>query len=136
MALEVSAGEARLRYRPDLFEAATVDRLLGHYATLLADGLARPDAPVGELELLSDEERHRILVEWNDTDHLVPLRTWPEMFAEQVRLRPDAVALVFEDTRLTYAELDARANRLAHALIARGPGPSGWWPWPCRARST
>ncbi|ACZ86404.1 non-ribosomal peptide synthase/polyketide synthase [Streptosporangium roseum] len=121
--LEVAAGQARVTYRPDLFEAATADRLLGHYATLLADGLARPDVPVGELELLSEEERHRILVEWNDTDHAVPPLTWPEMFAEQVRLRPDAVALVFEDISLTYAELDERANRLAHALIARGAGP-------------
>ncbi|MFD1501195.1 non-ribosomal peptide synthetase, partial [Streptosporangium lutulentum] len=123
VALEVSVREARVSYRPDLFEAATVDRLLGHYATLLADGLVRPDACVGELELLDAEERHRILVEWNDTGHLVPPRTWPEMFAEQVRLRPDAVALVFEDTHLTYTELDERANRLAHALIARGAGP-------------
>ena len=56
------------------------------------------------------------------------------MFAEQVRRRPDAVALVFEDTRLTYAELDERANRLAHALIGAVPGPSAWWPWPCPGR--
>ncbi|WP_405719246.1 non-ribosomal peptide synthase/polyketide synthase [Streptomyces sp. NBC_01537] len=123
LALEVTAGGIRATYRPDLFEAATVDRLLGHYATLLADALARPDAPVGELELLGDEERHRILTEWNDTGHGVPAATWPEMFADQVRARPDAIALVFEDTRLTYAELDERANRLAHALIARGAGP-------------
>ncbi|MEV7969457.1 non-ribosomal peptide synthase/polyketide synthase [Sphaerisporangium sp. NPDC088356] len=121
--LEVVACEARLTYRPDLFEDATADRLLGHYETLLADGLARPDVPVAELELLSPGERHRVLVEWNDTGHDIPSLTWPEMFAEQVRLRPDAVALVFEDTVLTYAELDERANRLAHALIARGAGP-------------
>ncbi|MEU0518088.1 non-ribosomal peptide synthase/polyketide synthase [Streptosporangium sp. NPDC006007] len=123
MVLEVTAGQARMTYRPDLFEAATVDRLLGHYATLLADALARPDVPVGDLELLSAGERHEILVEWNDTGHSVPPLTWPEMFAEQVRRRPDAVALVFEDTSFTYAELDERANRLAHALIARGAGP-------------
>ncbi|MFD6304383.1 amino acid adenylation domain-containing protein, partial [Streptomyces sp. NPDC060223] len=121
--LHVGAGEIRATYRTDLFEAATVDRLLGHYANLLTDALARPHAPIGELALLGDEERHRILVEWNDTEHEVPAATWPEMFAAQVRARPDAVALVFEDTRLTYAELDARANRLAHALVARGAGP-------------
>ncbi|WP_405145010.1 non-ribosomal peptide synthase/polyketide synthase [Sphaerisporangium sp. NBC_01403] len=115
--------EARLTYRPGLFESATADRMLGHYETLLADGLARPDVAVAELEPLTPEERHRVLVEWNDTGHDVPSLTWPEMFAEQVRLRPDAVALVFEDTVLTYAELDGRANRLAHALIARGAGP-------------
>ncbi|WP_420907351.1 amino acid adenylation domain-containing protein [Streptomyces scabichelini] len=121
--LEVSADDVRVTYRQDLFEAATAQRMADHYATLLADALARPHTPVGELALLDAEERHRILEEWNDTDHDVPPRTWPEMFAEQVRLRPDAVALVFEDTRLTYAELDERANRLAHALIARGAGP-------------
>ncbi|MEU9886264.1 amino acid adenylation domain-containing protein [Sphaerisporangium sp. NPDC051011] len=119
----VAGGEARLSYRPDLFEAATADRMLAHYDALLAGGLARPDTPVGDLELLTADERHRILAEWNDTAHDVPPLTWPEMFAEQVRLRPGSVALVFEDTRLTYAELDERANRLAHALVARGAGP-------------
>ncbi|GAA3814321.1 hypothetical protein GCM10022226_39030 [Sphaerisporangium flaviroseum] len=121
--LEVTAGEVRVTYRTDLFEAATAERLLGHYTTLLADGLTRPEAPIAELELLGARERRRILVEWNDTGHSVEPLTWPEMFAEQVRRRPDAVALVFEDTRLTYAELDERANRLAHLLIARGAGP-------------
>ncbi|MFI1206414.1 amino acid adenylation domain-containing protein [Streptomyces sp. NPDC020802] len=123
LALEVHAGDVRVTYRPDLFQDATAHRTAGHYATLLADGLARPHTPVGELELLDAEERHLVLTEWNDTGHDVPLRTWPEMFADQVRRRPDEVALVFEDTRLTYAELDERADRLAHALVARGAGP-------------
>ncbi|MEU4088377.1 amino acid adenylation domain-containing protein, partial [Streptomyces aureus] len=121
--LEIDADELRLTYRSDLFEDATAQRLASHYATLLADALARPHTPVGELELLDADERHRVVQEWNDTGHHVPSRTWPEMFAEQVRLRPDSVALVFEDTRLTYAELDERANRLAHTLITRGAGP-------------
>ncbi|MFD1117694.1 amino acid adenylation domain-containing protein, partial [Sphaerisporangium aureirubrum] len=123
LVVSAGAGEARAVYRADLFDAATVDRLLGHYAALLRDGLARPSVPVGELEPLDAAERDRILREWNDTGHDVPRLTWPEMFAGQVRRRPDAVALVFEDTRLTYAELDERANRLAHALIARGARP-------------
>ncbi|WP_413759805.1 amino acid adenylation domain-containing protein [Streptomyces sp. MMBL 11-3] len=123
LALEVWSGSVRVTYRQDLFREETARRAAGHYATLLADALARPDTPVGELDLLDAEERHRVLVEWNDTDHDVPLRTWPQMFAEQVRQRPDEIALVFEDTRLTYAELDERAARLAHALVARGAGP-------------
>ncbi|MEU9185750.1 amino acid adenylation domain-containing protein [Streptomyces sp. NPDC048484] len=123
LVLEVRAGAVRVTYRQDLFRAETAHRAAGHYATLLADGLARPHTPVGELHLLDAKERHRVLAEWNDTDHGIPLRTWPEMFAEQVRQRPDEIALVFEDTRLTYAELDERANRLAHALVARGAGP-------------
>ncbi|MDH2428009.1 non-ribosomal peptide synthetase [Sphaerisporangium sp. TRM90804] len=123
--LALAAGDGRVRavYRADLFEAATVDRMLDHYARLLAAGPARPGTPVGDLDLLGEEERRRILLEWNDTGHSVPPLTWPEMFAEQVSARPDAVALVFEDVRLTYAELDERANRLAHALTARGAGP-------------
>ncbi|MFJ8934327.1 amino acid adenylation domain-containing protein [Streptomyces sp. NPDC102365] len=123
LALEVRAGDLRVTYRPDLFRDGTALRTAGHYATLLADAIARPHVPVGELDLMDAGERHRVLVEWNDTDHDIPSRTWPEMFADQVRRRPDEIALVFEDIRLTYAELDERANRLAHALVARGAGP-------------
>ncbi|MGW2348910.1 non-ribosomal peptide synthase/polyketide synthase [Actinacidiphila glaucinigra] len=121
--LRVTPGEVHASYRPGLFEAPTVDRILGHYATLLADATADPGRAVGDLVLLDGPERHRVLHEWNDTGHDVPLATWPAMFAEQVRTRPAETALVFEDVRLTYAELDARANRLAHALTARGAGP-------------
>uniref|UniRef100_A0AAU1ZUG3 Non-ribosomal peptide synthase/polyketide synthase n=1 Tax=Streptomyces sp. NBC_00093 TaxID=2975649 RepID=A0AAU1ZUG3_9ACTN len=123
LALAVHAGELRVTYREDLFEAATAERMAGHYTTLLADALAHPHTPVGELALLDAEEHGRVLRDWNDTDHDIPLRTWPEMFADQVRERPDEIALVFEDTSLTYAELDERAGRLAAALIARGAGP-------------
>ncbi|GLX93432.1 hypothetical protein Hesp01_13820 [Herbidospora sp. NBRC 101105] len=94
-----------------------------HLATLLADALARPGTPVADLDLLPADEKTLILDGWNPTTHAVPLRTWPAMFADQVAARPDATALVFEDQSLTYAELDARANRIAHALIARGAGP-------------
>ncbi|MGP3966626.1 amino acid adenylation domain-containing protein [Streptomyces sp. 6N223] len=125
--LAVADGEARLAYRTDLFTPATAERILGHLTTLLADATARPDTPVGELALLTGAERHRLLVEWNATDHDVPRLTWPEHFARRVAEQPGATALIYEDgtqeTRLTYAELDERANRLAHALAARGAGP-------------
>ncbi|MFJ5262396.1 amino acid adenylation domain-containing protein [Streptomyces sp. NPDC088387] len=121
--LEADGDTARLTYDPALFDAATADRLLAHYRTLLADAVARPDTPVARLTLLTDEEYHQVVVGWNDTAHTVRADTWPALFAEQVRERPDAVALVFEDEELTYAELDERANRLAHALLARGAGP-------------
>ncbi|WP_176732390.1 MULTISPECIES: non-ribosomal peptide synthetase, partial [unclassified Streptomyces] len=123
LALSVAPGAVWLTYRQDLFGEATVDRLLGHYETLLTDGLARPDKTIAGLELTTARERHRLLVERNATEHSVPAATWPAMFAEQVERHPDTVALVFEDERYTYAELDERANRLAHALIARGAGP-------------
>ncbi|MEV7319542.1 non-ribosomal peptide synthase/polyketide synthase [Streptomyces sp. NPDC093970] len=123
LAISLTGGELRADYDPDLFEAATVDRILGHYATLAAAALERPDTPIAAPDLLGEEERHRILAEWNDTAHDVPALTWPRMFAAQVAARPDEVALIHEDVRLTYAELDARATRLAHALVARGAGP-------------
>ncbi|HEY8481793.1 MAG TPA: amino acid adenylation domain-containing protein [Spirillospora sp.] len=71
----------------------------------------------------SPAELHRILVEWNGTECRVPPATLPAMFRARVRENPDAVALVFDDIELTYAEVDARANRLAHALVERGVGP-------------
>ncbi|WAZ19883.1 amino acid adenylation domain-containing protein [Streptomyces cinnabarinus] len=121
--LEVDQGETRATYDPRLFDGPTVERLLGHYRTLLTDALDRPDTPVARLELMGEEEYRQVVVDWNATEHTVPAGTWPAMFAEQVSTRPDAVALVFEDEELTYAELDERANRLAHALRARGAGP-------------
>ncbi|MFF6986967.1 non-ribosomal peptide synthase/polyketide synthase [Streptomyces sp. NPDC010273] len=123
LALTVTEGEVAADYRADLFSPATVDLVLGHYATLLADAVARPDTPVADLELLGADERDRILHGWNDTAHDVPALAWPRMFADQVAARPDETALIHEDVRLTYAELDARASKLAHALVARGAGP-------------
>ena len=123
LALTVTEGEVSADYRTDLFSPATVDLILGHYDTLLADAVARPDTPVADLELLGADERHRILHGWNDTEHDMPALTWPRMFADQVAARPDEIALIHEGVRLTYAELDARAAKLAHALVARGAGP-------------
>ncbi|WP_405994732.1 non-ribosomal peptide synthase/polyketide synthase [Streptomyces sp. NBC_00986] len=123
LALTVTDGEVSADYRTDLFSPATVDLVLGHYGTLLADAVVRPDTPVADLELLGADERHRILHGWNDTEHDVPALTWPRMFADQVAARPGEIALIHEDVRLTYAELDARASKLAHALVARGAGP-------------
>ncbi|MFI9820561.1 amino acid adenylation domain-containing protein [Streptomyces sp. NPDC052013] len=121
--IHVDGGEARITYDPALFDTATADRMLAHYRTLLTDALARPDTPVDRLALMGEREHRQVVLDWNATEHPVPAGTWPAMFAEQVRRRPDSVALVLEDERLTYAELDERANRLAHALIARGAGP-------------
>ncbi len=76
-----------------------------------------------DLDLLSVEERARLLSEWNATGHAVPGETVPDLFEAQVRRTPDAVALVHGDEMVSYAELNRRANRLAHALIGRGIGP-------------
>ncbi|WP_235191071.1 non-ribosomal peptide synthetase [Amycolatopsis rifamycinica] len=110
-------------YRADVLDESTVDRMLDHFGHLLADAHDRPQWPVTRLDLMTAPELHRVLEEWNDTDLAAPLATLPELFAARVREAPDAVALVFEDEELTYAELDVRANRLAHALVGRGAGP-------------
>jgi amino acid adenylation domain-containing protein len=104
-------------------EFPLVEQMLSHLDVLLADALSRPSCPVSKLNLLSADDRDRIVRDWNDTGLTTPLRSFPELFAEQVRTRPDDIAVVFEETHLTYAALNERANRLAHLLIAQGAGP-------------
>ncbi|HTI21191.1 MAG TPA: amino acid adenylation domain-containing protein, partial [Kutzneria sp.] len=109
------------RYREDVLDRSTVDRMVAHLARLLAD--SRPDRPIGSLDLLSQQELHQLLVFWNDTDLSAELSTLPALFAARVQAAPDAIALVFKDIQVSYAELDAWANRLAHVLISYGAGP-------------
>ena len=92
------------------------------FLRLLA-AVADPDQSVGTLEILSPDERRTILVDWNDTARAIPSATLPELFAAQVANAPDATAVVLEDERLTYRELDARSSQLAHHLRAHGVGP-------------
>jgi amino acid adenylation domain-containing protein len=84
---------------------------------------AAPTTAVRDLEVMPESERHRVLYEWNDTRQEVPEATLPELFERQVEKTPDAVAVVYEDEQLNYAELNERANRLARLLIKRGIGP-------------
>ena len=90
---------------------------------LLEAASADPHQPIGRLELLAFEERRQLLVDWNDTAREVPDTTLPALFEAQVERSPEATALVFEESTLSYAELNAQANRLAHLLISRGVGP-------------
>ncbi|MFE3487150.1 MULTISPECIES: non-ribosomal peptide synthetase [Streptomyces] len=110
-----------------LFDAEGVDRVLGHLATLMDGVIADPTRRLSELPLLPDDEYERVVHEWNATDRAayLPRTTLPGLIAEQVRRRPDAEALVFDDQRLTYAELDSRANQLARHLIDRSVAPGG-----------
>ena len=113
-----------VEYSTDLFEAETVRRLAGHYATLLQGIVTDPDCRLGELPLLTEAERHQVLVDWNDTATDSPRdQSIHELFDEQARRAPDKVALVCGDQRLTYGELNERADRLACDLRARGVGP-------------
>ncbi|MFP3989073.1 amino acid adenylation domain-containing protein [Streptomyces sp. E11-3] len=111
-----------LEYATALFDQATVERMAAHFLTLLERAAERPSAPLGALELLSARERERELVEWNDTAQAAESRSVLELFEQRARRSPDATALMFETESLGYAELDTRANRLAHELRARGVG--------------
>jgi amino acid adenylation domain-containing protein len=112
-----------LQYNTDLFDPATVGRLLGHFETLLAGGLAEPRTHVWEIPLLSDAERRQLLA-WSGAGELDPLTgSLQARFESRAAERPDAVAAVFEGASLTYGELDRWANRLAHRLLESGVAP-------------
>ncbi len=124
LAEEADGMDASMEFNSDLFDQATVERMLGHFENLLQAIVQDPDQPVDRLELLSPEEKRQILVEWNDTARDFPLdRCVHQLIEEQVARTPDAVAVVAGEERLTYAELNARANQLAHFLCQRGVGP-------------
>lgn len=113
-----------LQYNADLFEASTIERMLGHYLTLLQSIADSPQQRVSELTLLGAAERHRLLVEWNATGRSYPRdQTFAELFEAQAARTPDAVAAVCGDRQITYEALSARANRLARHLVSRGVGP-------------
>ena len=78
---------------------------------------------VGQIDLLTESERRRVVVQWNETDRELPVGTVASLFAEQVQRTPDATAVVTNDVTLSYGELDERANRLAHRLVRLGVGP-------------
>jgi aspartate racemase len=109
-----------LEYNQDLFNVATVKRILGHYLTLLAGVAANPDLPISNLPVLSPPERFQLLEACNDTQRPFPQSSVHELFERQVDLNPNAVAVVFEDQRLTYAELNGQANALARGLREMG----------------
>jgi non-ribosomal peptide synthetase component F len=114
---------ASVEYRTDLFDAETIRRILNHYQNLLEGIAANPDARLSELPLLAEQEREQIVVEWNRTETEYPKqRCVHELFAEQATRRPDAVAVVYDNLKLSYRELDQRTNQLAHYLRTIGVG--------------
>lgn len=112
-------------YAQDLFDEATVEALAGRLTRLLRQAVEDPSRPVSEYEVLADVERRRVLYEWNDTSLSVFGRTVPQLFEQQAARTPDATAVVFGASRLSYAELDHRANQLARQLVTLGAGPEG-----------
>ncbi len=107
-------------YDPSRFDASTMERLLEHYHNLLAGAVANPEIPLRDLPLLSDTERRKVLVDWNQTRAEYPRCCVHEIFEEQARARPQAIAVSCGDSRRTYGELNARANQLAHYLREQG----------------
>jgi amino acid adenylation domain-containing protein len=128
LALEVRESpqgvSCHFEYSTDLFDEATIARLVGHWQTLLAAIVANPNQPLSTLLLLTEQERQQLLVEWNATQTAYSLdQCLHQLFEAQVERTPQAVAVVFEGEEMTYQELNRRANQLAHYLQHLGVGP-------------
>jgi amino acid adenylation domain-containing protein len=110
-------------YNTDLFDRGTIERMTGHYLRLLETFIERPDTRIAELPLLTPAEEHQLLIDWNATATDYPReQTVHGLFEAQVARTPQAVAVRFDELSLSYAELNARANRLAHHLRTLGAG--------------
>jgi amino acid adenylation domain-containing protein len=114
----------QFEYSTDLFDALTIARMAGHWQTLLESLVADPEQNIFEAPLLNECERHQLLVEWNATQAKYSSdQCLHQLFEAQVERTPDAVAVVCREQHLTYAELNRRANQLAHRLRRLGVGP-------------
>jgi amino acid adenylation domain-containing protein len=121
-----TAGQLQgaLEYNTDLFEAATIGRMLSHFEVLLESVVTNPDQRLSELPLLQHQEREQMLVDWNNTAvEYPPEKCIHQLFEEQAERTPEAVAVIHEDEQVTYRELNERANRLANHLQSLGVGP-------------
>ena len=113
-----------IEYNTDLFDEITITRMIGHFQTLLEGVVTGPDRMLSDLPILTERERHQLLVTWNETKRDYPKdKCIHEQFEAQVERSPDAVAVVFEDKQITYRELNRRANQLARYLQDLGVGP-------------
>jgi len=115
---------ARLYYLSELFEETDARRLGEQFKALLSSAVLRPDLRIGALDILSDEEKRRLIIEFNETKSAYPEnKCMHTLFEEQVERTPAAVAVNFKEDRLTYRELDDKANQLARHLKSLGVGP-------------
>ncbi|BAY78555.1 amino acid adenylation domain-containing protein [Nostoc linckia NIES-25] len=112
------------QYNADLFDANTIERMSGHFVTLLEGIVANPQERIAQLPLLTALEQQQLLVDWNNTQADYPQdKCIHQLFEEQVERTPDAVAVVFDNQQLTYHQLNCRANQLAHYLGSLGVKP-------------
>ncbi|MCI4066275.1 amino acid adenylation domain-containing protein [Micromonospora sp. R77] len=115
--------DGAVEYARDLFDHASVEAIGQRFVRLLTAVAADPEIRIGDVDVLTPQERHQLLVEWNDTARDVPLdRCLHDLVAEQAARTPDATALIHDDREICYAELDRAANRLAHHLMSLGLG--------------
>jgi len=113
-----------VEYNTDLFDRASITRLLGHFQVLLEGIVLDSDLPISRLPLLTEAERHQMLVEWNDTQGEYPKASClHQLFEARAMRTPEAVATIFKDQQWTYRELNARANQLANYLRTLGVEP-------------
>ena len=121
---ETNGLRVSVEYKTDLFDAATIGRMLGHFQILLEGIGENPEQRIADLPILTEAERYQLLVEWNDTKRDYPSnKCIHELFEAQVEKTPEAVAVIFEGQQLTYQGLNQRANQLAYHLRALGVGP-------------
>ncbi|WP_338078946.1 condensation domain-containing protein, partial [Collimonas pratensis] len=115
---------ASFEFNTDLFEQRTIENMIGHFSRLLEAVVAHPTKQIVDLSMLSQAERRQLLVEWNNTATGYSIdKTIHQLFEERAAQMPQAIALIFEDQQITYGQLNARANQLAHYLRAKGVGP-------------
>ncbi|EAZ91850.1 non-ribosomal peptide synthetase, partial [Crocosphaera chwakensis] len=111
-------------YNTDLFERETIERMVNHFQNLLKGIVENPQEKVAKLPLLTEGEKQKILVEWNETEAEYPKdKCIHQLFEEQVKRTPDAIAVVYENQQLTYQELNEKANQLGHYLQKLGVKP-------------
>ena len=116
--------EGEWEYNTNLWDRSTIERMATHFENLLSAIFTHPHKTVNELPLLSETERHQLLVEWNNTQTEYPQnKCIHQLFEDQVKLTPNAIAVIFEEEQLTYLELNQKANQLAHHLQNLGVKP-------------
>jgi amino acid adenylation domain-containing protein len=115
--------KGQMVYSTDIFDDATITRMLGHFQTLLASVVANPEQRVSDLTVLSAIELQQLLIDWNDTKKEYSKECFHQLFEMQVRENSDAIALVFNEQQLTYRELNIRSNQLARHLQKLGIVP-------------
>ena len=118
------ALHGRLEYNTDLFDATTIERMLTHYRQLLDAAVANSTLPISRLPLLTSAEQDRLQADWSATTRAYPRNvSMPQLFEQQVVRSPESIACIAGEAKLTYSELNERANQLAHFLVAREIGP-------------